>query len=227
MHLIAETIRNNYKASGENERYVGLFNSYKELNGLFKNGELVKEKFEKQFSVNVEDLDFPVITIDSSGMNDGYLYDVKSSREEIMSRADKYFDESIHDKAWIFQDYVVFEDAQYEGESVLDALRFEKRVIEHEGTIFEGTKLPKGKYDMINAMYDGYYITESKGEVIGSISFENGVDLIHQSLNSGADPIAEGWFNNKEEIITLDGWGEFDQSKEKITTRKKDLEMDV
>lgn len=173
------------------------------MNELFKYGELVKEDFENQFSVKADELSYPVITFDTLGALGGSLYDNESSREEVMSGADKYFEKSSRNKAWVFEEYVVFEDVQLLGNEEVDVLRFEERVIENEGTLFENTVLPVGKYDFINGRF---HKKESEGKVLGSISFEKDIDLVHRYLDSGDDPIADGWLNNKEEEITLDGW---------------------
>lgn len=222
MRRILETIQHNYKADGSDENYAIVIDSEEEMNDLFKFNELDKEEFEEKFTVDMKEITYPIITFDTPMNTRGDLFDSKANREEIMSIADDYFSDRNNEKLWVFDDYVVFEDKEtldYSNKfEEVDILRFEKRVLENEGEPSESTLLPKQINDWSN---DEFFITEPEGEVLGTVAYDNGIELVHRHLNNGADPIADGWINNKEEALTINGW----DNKEKPHSKNIDMEM--
>lgn len=45
------------------------------------------------------------------------------------------------------------------------------------------------------------------GNILGYVSFNDGGEELTNELDSGADPIAEGWEDGIGNTISLDGWG--------------------
>lgn len=87
MKALLEEISKKYKVDGENERYATVYESKNEVE---ENMDV--EIFEEKFNVDIEKVNFPVITFDNANAVDGWLYEAHVDKEEILIEADDYFD---------------------------------------------------------------------------------------------------------------------------------------
>jgi len=46
-----------------------------------------------------------------------------------------------------------------------------------------------------------------QGNILGYVSFDDGGKELKNQLDSGVDPIAEGWEDGVGNVISLEGWG--------------------
>ncbi|HLR58937.1 MAG TPA: helix-turn-helix domain-containing protein [Pseudogracilibacillus sp.] len=114
MKNIVNTLNNNYKVSGEDEKYATYYEDFKHLKDT-----LNIEDFEEDFDIKVNELSFPIVVFDSGGTLDGYVFGTDARREDIMEVADDYFTSNNDDGVWEFEGYNVFEES--------DTLRFEDK----------------------------------------------------------------------------------------------------
>lgn len=104
MKVIFETINNNFKANGEDGKYVNLYNN---TDQLLEN--LTKESFEYLFNVKINTLKFPIITFSSDDHTINQLYESNESRRFILREAKIYFREETKNKVWEFIHFTVYE----------------------------------------------------------------------------------------------------------------------
>lgn len=89
MRDLVEILRSKYKVDGEGKypKYVEYFESEKDVRD-----NMDIEIFEETFNVKIDDVNFPVITMDSAGAVDGWLFDRFTSKEKILDMADNFFE---------------------------------------------------------------------------------------------------------------------------------------
>lgn len=94
MQKLVNEIRRNYKVDGENERYIEIYNSVDEILN-----QMDKEGFEGMFlesyvqkTNDINELSFPVVTFDASGVADGEVYESDEDKEDILEAAREYFE---------------------------------------------------------------------------------------------------------------------------------------
>lgn len=92
MKMIYNEITKNFKANGEEERYVSVYNNADEIIEQFGDIERFEELFEgdKLKLSKVSDLQFPIITFDA--VDSGLVFDSTQTKEDIMYEASEYFD---------------------------------------------------------------------------------------------------------------------------------------
>lgn len=87
MKNVYAEIRKNYKVDGENEKYATLYQSKDQIEEEYD-----VKLFEEQFDVHIDELNFPIITFDSSGAVDGWLFEADADKDYILDTASDYFD---------------------------------------------------------------------------------------------------------------------------------------
>lgn len=115
---IYNSIKKNYKASGSEDKdvtFASFYRNKEELNKVygsiesfenqdFKNGNIHK-------SVNIEDLDFPIITFDTESTLGGFLFEADSTRQYVLREAEAYFPYFNNNASvWEFEDYSIHEE---------------------------------------------------------------------------------------------------------------------
>lgn len=166
--------------------------------------------------------------------SDGHHAEMFNDVEEIIEsfRSVDWFEDQIDEKVSSLKFPIItfdYEDAQ--GKHVFDSGSTREDIMYEADNYFpplnDGSSIWEfEEYDVFEET-DLLRFENTEHEVIGyvQINLDEPYLTVIEELNRGADPIADGWEDGIGNTIGMNGWGEFDQSKEKIPTKKKDLEM--
>lgn len=83
---VYEFIQHNYEVDGENEKYATYFENKEDVAD-----QMDIEIFEEKFDVKVDEVQFPVITIDNANAADGHIF-YTEDKEEVIEFAKNYFE---------------------------------------------------------------------------------------------------------------------------------------
>lgn len=116
MRAIMNTLKNNYKVNGEDQRYATMYANVDEIIEEF--GDI--ERFEELHDIKANELHYPIITFDRSGESIDYKFGTDATREDILEVANDYFTSLDDDESvWEFETYNIYQET--------DLLRFENK----------------------------------------------------------------------------------------------------